>query len=276
MVTVGLHEGGGEMTYSPNGFTVGRTPANTAGAPTVLLIHGFLDDATVWDGLVDYLAGEVAAMRYDLPRFGTRSGSVADARIVTLDSLAAEAGDIVTGIDGPVIVVDQSLGTQVAEPVAARHPDQVRGLVLLTPVPPGGTQLPDEVVAPFGAVGGDRVAQRRLRAELSPHLSEEQLDRLADIGTPVAADVTAHYVRIWNDGVNNAPATSAFGGPVLIIRGDADAFVTEQMIEAISPRFVQAEVKVIDNGGHWVQVEYPGAVATMIVDFTDAIAGVTP
>jgi pimeloyl-ACP methyl ester carboxylesterase len=276
MVTFGLHEGGSEMTRSPNGFPVTRAPAITAGAPTVLLIHGFLDDATVWDGLVDSLAGEVASVRYDLPGFGTRSGSVADARIVTLESLAAEAGDIVVGIDGPVIVVGQSLGTQIAELVAAQHPDQVRGLVLLTPVPLGGTQLPDEVVAPFGALGRDRVAQRRLRAELSPHLSDEQLDRLADIGEPVAADVTAHYVDLWNDGVSNAPATSVFGGSVLIIRGGADAFVTEQLINTVRPRFVQAELKVIDKGGHWVHVERPGAVATMILDFTDAIAGVTP
>ena len=88
-------------------------------------------------------------MRYDLPGFGTRSGSVADACSTTLESLAAEAGEILAGIDGPVIVVGQSLGTQVAELVAAQHADRVRGLVLLTPVPLGGTQLPDEVVAPF-------------------------------------------------------------------------------------------------------------------------------
>jgi pimeloyl-ACP methyl ester carboxylesterase len=276
MVTVGLHEGGRKMTRSLSGFPVTRTPATTAGAPTVLFIHGFLDDATVWDGLVDALGGEVAAVRYDLPGFGTRSGSVGQARGTTLESLATEAGDIVDGIDGPVIVVGQSVGTQIAELVAAQHPDQVRGLVLLTPVPLGGTQLPDEVIAPFGALGGDRVAQRRLRAELSPHLGDEQLDRLADIGAPVTAAVTAHYVHVWNDGVSNAAATSAFGGPVLIIRGGADAFVTEHLINTVSPRFPQAELKVIGNGGHWVHVEYPGTVATMVLDFTDAIGGVTP
>ncbi len=76
--------------------------------------------------------------------------------------------------------------------------------------------------------------------------------------------------------MSDAPATSAFGGPVLIIRGGADAFVNEQLVTAVSARFAQAEVKVIDKGGHWVHVEYPGTVATMILDFTDAIAGVTP
>ncbi len=258
MVAIGLDEGGVIMTRSPD-------------APTLLLIHGFLDDATVWDGLVECLAGEVAALRYDLPGFGTRSGSIADASVITLEALAAEAGNIVAGIDGPVIVVGQSLGTQVAELVAAQHPEHVRGLVLLTPVPLGGTQLPDDVVDPFRALGGDRVAQRSLRAELSPHLSDDELDRLADIGAPVSADVTAHYVDVWNDGIEDAPAASEFVGPLMIIRGGADGFVTEQLVDAIRARFVQPELKVIDKGGHWVHVEYAGTVAAMILDFVDAI-----
>ncbi|MGZ4582997.1 MAG: alpha/beta fold hydrolase [Mycobacterium sp.] len=264
------------MTTSTNGFPVTRTPATTAGAPTVLLIHGFLDDATVWDGLVDCLGEEVGAVRYDLPGFGSRSGSVEAARGATLECLAAEAADVVQQIGGQVIVAGQSLGTQVAELVAAQHRDRVHGLVLLTPVPLGGTRLPDEVVAPFRALGGDRDAQRNARAELSPHLSEEQLDRLADIGVAVAADVVSHYVDVWNDGVSNAAAKSAFGGPVLIIRGGADAFVTEELINTVSARFPEADVRVVDKGGHWVHVEYPGAVAASILDFADAIAGVAP
>jgi esterase len=214
-------------------------------------------------------------VRYDLPGFGARFGSVEEARGATLASLAAEAGEIVDGIDGPVIVVGQSLGTQIAELVAAGHQDRVRGLVLLTPVPLGGTQLPAEVVTAFDALGGDRVAQRSLRRELAPNLSEEQLDRLTDIGAPVASDVVSHYVNVWNGGVSNPPATSAFGGPVLIIGGDADAFSNEQVVNAVSARFADADVKVIEKGGHWVHFEYPGAVAAMILDFTDAIAAVT-
>jgi pimeloyl-ACP methyl ester carboxylesterase len=271
MVTVGLDEGGVMMIQSANGFRVIHTPADTAGAPTVLLIHGFLDDASVWDGLVDSVAGEVGAVRYDLPGFGTRSGSVDEACLVTLESLAAEVADIMAGIGGPVIVVGQSLGTQVAELVAAQHFDRVRGLVLLTPVPLGGTQLPEDVVAPFRDLGGDRIAQRRLRAELSPYLADEQLDRLTDIGAPVAGEVTAHYVDVWNNGISDAPPTSAFSGPVMIIRGGADGFVTEQLVDAIVPRFVQPEAKVIDKGGHWVHAEHPGTVATMVLDFIEGI-----
>jgi esterase len=261
MVTVGLDSDGGEMT--------------TPGAPTLLLIHGFLDDASVWDGLIESLGGEVGAVRYDLPGFGSRSGSVTEALGTKLDSLVDEASDLVRRIDGPVIVVGQSLGAQVAELVASRHPDKVLGLVLVTPVPLGGTRLPDEVVAPFGALGGDRAAGRLVRAQLSPHMNEELLDRLADIGVPVSAEVTAHYAHMWNTGDPTAPVASAFDGPVLIIRGGADGFVNEQLVETIAPRFHQSEVKVVDMGGHWVHVECPGAVATMVLDFADAVSQVT-
>jgi pimeloyl-ACP methyl ester carboxylesterase len=257
MVTFGLHEGGWAMTT------------------TVLFIHGFLDDATVWDGVIDSLAGKVGAVRYDLPGSGTRSQEVADPDTVTLDSLAAEAGDIVAGLDAPVIVVGHSMGSQVAELVAASHADRVRGLVLLTPVPLGGTQLPAEELAPFRALGGDTDAQRTLRSQVSPNLAADQLDRLVHIGSAVRPEVAARYADMWNEGVRNAPATSAFTGPVLIIRGGADAFVTEQLLAATSPRFVQPNVKVVDKGGHWLHVEYPEALATTILMFTETITGVT-
>lgn len=150
------------------------------------------------------------------------------------------------------------------------------GLVLLTPVPLGGTQLPGEVVAPFRRLGGDWDAQRALRVELSPHMDDEQLDRLTDVGASVAPEVVSHYVEVWNDGVRNTPAHSAFGGPVLIIRGGADGFVTEQLVGAIRARFAHCEVRVIDQGGHWVHVEYPDAVAAIVLDFTDSLIGVKP
>jgi pimeloyl-ACP methyl ester carboxylesterase len=257
MVTFGLHEGGSAMTA------------------TLLFIHGFLDDATVWDGVISSLASKVNVIRYDLPGSGSRSQGVANPDTLTLESLAAEAGDMVAGIDAPAIVVGQSMGSQVAELVAANHADRVHGLVLLTPVPLGGTQLPAEEIAPFRALGGDTDAQRALRTQVSPNLGANQLDRLVRIGGAVRPDAAARYADMWNQGVKNAPATSVFTGPVLIIRGVADAFVTEQLLAAITPRFVQPDVKVIDKGGHWVHVEYPETVATMILEFTQAITEVT-
>ena len=238
----------------------------------LLFIHGFLDDATVWDGVIGSLAGKVNTVRYDLPGFGARSGSIADPRDLTLESLAAEAGEILTGIDTPVIVVGQSLGFQIAELVAADHTERVDGLVLLTPVPLGGTRLPDEAVASFRALASDIQAQRVARSQISPELNEHQLERLTQIGASALPDVVARYVDLWNDGLKDAPPVSTFTGPVLVISGGADAFVTEQLLGAINPRFPQVRVEIIDRGGHWLHVEYPEEVAARILVFSGAIA----
>lgn len=258
------------MSSTPVGFPLTTSGADGFAAPTLLMIHGFLDDASVWDGLVDSLNGEVATVRYDLPGFGSRSASVKGAVNATLESLTAEAGEVLAGIDGPVIVVGQSLGSQIAALVAVQHRDRVQGLVLLTPVPVGGTHLPAEAVAPFRALGGDRAAQRTVRAELSPNMSELQRDQLTEIGLPAHSDVVTHYVDVWNDGVTYGARPSEFDGSVLIVRGGVDAFVTEQLVNDIAERFAQSEVKVIDNGGHWLHVEYPEKLAAMILDFADA------
>ena len=51
--------------------------------------------------------------------------------------------------------------------------------------------------------------------------------------------------------------------------------MTEQMVDAISPRFTGGvDVEVIDDGGHWVHIEYPDEVASMIREFTTAVGGV--
>ena len=259
------------MTTTPDNVSVTTTSAALDGAPTLLFIHGFLDDATVWDGVIGSLAGKVNAVRYDLPGFGARSTALADPKQLSLQSLAAEASKILDEIDTRVIVVGQSLGTQLAELVAAEHADRVDGLVLLTPVPLGGTRLPDEAVAPFRALGADRDAQRAARSQLSPALTEDQLDRLIGSGAPALPDVVARYVDIWNNGVSEAPVISEYKGPVLVIRGGADGFVTKQLVDTIVPRFPGAREKAVDSGGHWLHVEQPGAVAEVLLEFSDEI-----
>lgn len=261
------------MTATRDGVAVRSTSAHIGGAPTVLFIHGFLDDQTVWDGVIAALEKDVNTVSYDLPGFGARAGAVADAGDLSLCALAAEAGEIVSGIDTPVIIVGQSMGTQVAELVAAAHAERVVGLVLLTPVPLAGTHMPAPDVELFRTPADDVVAQRAARSQLSPQLDENQLDRLVQAGISASPSVVGRYVDVWNDGVEDAPLVSEYTGPVLVIRGGADAFVTEQLVDTIVPRFANAGQAVIDGGGHWLHVEYPDEVATTIGEFTQAIAG---
>src|ERR1700759_3754472 len=82
----------GEKTgLGGNAFTYKAT--NIDGAPTVVFIHGSLDDAAVWGGVIAALGHKVNTATYDLPGFGSRGSTVADPDLVSLASLAAETGE---------------------------------------------------------------------------------------------------------------------------------------------------------------------------------------
>jgi pimeloyl-ACP methyl ester carboxylesterase len=232
---------------------------------TALFIHGFLDDVNVWDDVVSALPDDMRTVRYQLPGFGARVGN--GSTDVTLASLADEAAALVADVDSDVVVVGQSMGSQIAELIAVGQPEKVTGLVLITPVPLTGTGLGPEILAPFRALGGDPDAQRAARAQLSPKLTDDQLDRLTPAGGSARPEVVSHYVDVWNDGVPDAPPISAFTGPVLLIRGGADTFVTAELVATVSPRFPQARQEVVEGGGHWVHVEYADRVAASIAAF---------
>ena len=70
----------------------------------------------------------------------------------------------------------------------------------------------------------------------------------------------------------DAPAASEYAGPVLLIHGGIDAFVTAQLARAVLGRFADVRKHVIDRGGHWLHIAYPDTVAATILEFNDAVA----
>ncbi|MEV0343370.1 alpha/beta hydrolase [Nocardia sp. NPDC050713] len=101
-----------------------------ASGPTVLALHGLTGHGHRWAALAAEHLPEVRVVAPDLRGHG-RSTSLPPWDFETIvadlvELLAAEA-------DGPVLVVGHSFGGAVGVHLAARHPELVRGLVLLDP-----------------------------------------------------------------------------------------------------------------------------------------------
>jgi hypothetical protein len=163
------------------------------------------------------------------------------------------------------------MGAQVAELVAADHPELTKGLVLVTPVPLGGVQAPEEIIRPFRQLGADPGVQRQQRRALSHALTAEDLERLGQFGDVVAPSTVARLVDVWNEGDPAGETASRFTGPVLIVRGEDDPFVNEAMANSIASRFARPASASIANAGHWAHVERPQILAELVDGFLASV-----
>jgi pimeloyl-ACP methyl ester carboxylesterase len=239
-------------------------------APTLVFVHGVLDDAAVWRGVTSALQvpdSEVVAV--DLAGMSGRPGEPGP---YSLDGYAKDVAAALDGISGPVVLIGHSMGAQIVELAAIARPDKVIGLVLIAPIPLAGAQLPEEAVAPFKSVGGNVEALRALRLQASPGFPEPELTRISDAGGKIAPTAVAEFTDLWNAGAPTGRDKTAFSGPVLVIRGEVDPLATDDLIEAgVMRRFNGATLNTVAGTGHWIHAEQPATVAGLLAQFVVAL-----
>jgi esterase len=141
----------------------------------------------------------------------------------------------------------------------------VAALVLLTPVPLAGVHLDGEMAESFRSLGGNPEAQRQGRLAVSVSLSERALDVLVTSGAAVRPEIVAQAFDAWNDGDPTGGAPSAYTGPTWIVRGVADPFVTQEVLDAaVLPRFAHVQPHGIEGAGHLPHLEAPSEVARIV------------
>jgi pimeloyl-ACP methyl ester carboxylesterase len=251
-----------------------------AGEAALVFVHGFLDDQYVWDGVIAELGrADVETVQLDLAGMGERTDAAGP---FTYDRFAAEAGAVADALDKPVVFVAQSMAGPVVELAAAVRPERTLGLVLVNPVPLAGTHLPEEAIEPFRSLGGDLPAQRSVRQYLGHALGPADLDRLVVIGGRIRPEVVRALADCWNNGYPDGEKPSRYPGPVLVIRGAEDPFVTDEFLGAgVLPRFSQVESATVQGAGHWAHIEQPAAVGGLLDAFVARVhpaaeAGVRP
>ncbi|MFD9003082.1 alpha/beta fold hydrolase [Streptomyces sp. NPDC059582] len=227
----------------------------------VVFVHGFLDDQYAWDRLIPQLTTPgIECVTLDLAGCGDRD--TADGPY-DYDRFADEVGAVVDALGKPFVIVGHSMGAAVAELVAVQRPDRVRGLMLVTPVPLAGVHLPDEMIERFRSLGGDADGQRGVRDQLSVAFPEAERDRLVATGMRLRPEVLRALADCWNTGHPVGERPSAYPGSVLIVRGEGDGFVTEDMVNnSIAPRFTAVTAVSVAEAGHWAHIEQAADVAT--------------
>ncbi len=256
--------------------------AGDAGSgPPVLLVHGQPGLGTDWEWVVERLLADHRVITPDRPGYG-ESGP----RALSMgDNAEALAGLLVERRAAPAVVVGHSYGGGIAALLAARHPELVRGLVLLGSVGPAGSVSSFDHLLATPALGEAITAAGlftvgRLLPRLRPlgHLLPgEVADRLR-AGLPdrrYAASVTRLGLRMVRTFLAEQRflleelgdverALPDIAVPTVVMTGAWDVIVPPEVAADIAAAIHGAELVTVARTGHFLARDVPEHVARAV------------
>ena len=264
------------------------------GGPVFVLVHGLGGSHLNWDLLAPLLTPHGRVLALDLPGFGRsepggrRAG--VPANVLVLDRFLREV------VEGPVVLVGNSMGGMISLFEAARSPQRVRGTALLDAAVPGPRRAVDPAVAlQFAVYAVPFLAERALwfrRMRTTPLARVRELLRLCGVDPDaVPAEVVDRSVTLLEErrdvaGMDKAflaaarsllwvladprryrEAMASISGPVLLVHGDRDRLVHVAAARDIADRHPDWRYVELADVGHVPQLQVPEVVAGHLLDW---------
>lgn len=237
--------------------------------PVVLLSNPLGASLEVWDPVMAGLSSVFRVVRYDSPGHGGSSlrddmdiGALTDVAIEVLDAADADRAHF----------VGLSLGGMIAISAAAAHPSRVMTASIVC----SSAHFEDKLLwssraAEARAGGLDGLAGPSLDRWFTTEWVESQADaaeaarRLFLGTTPEGYARTAEAIGR----MDLRDALSMVWCPALVVAGRSDPSTPPPMLRAIAEGVRDATYREID-GAHWLPVERPAAVTTVLTEFIEA------
>lgn len=285
-----------QLSYrTPGGLSLSLRMWSGCGPPQQLLLHGFGDNALVWQHFASTLNDSCRSLAIDL-----RGHGHSDWDSMGTYALSDFVADVVSVLEElcpvPVVLVGHSLGAQIAIRAAAACRERIRAVVLV-----------DVALRPseLSAVHVRRKFRERQRVyESAAHyvaLLREQLplarEQLLEVLAEGALRVNegGHCEERCDPKLVNRDdsidtqamraALKQIARPILFVRGAGSAVLSRAAAREVLAELPQSRISVVDTAGHTVMLDNPegfcAAVRPYVLRFSsgprcEAAAGLSP
>lgn len=237
--------------------------------PPVVFIHGLGGDLHLWWAVMQTLSVNHHVVAMDLRGHGQTSGGRAN---VTMKTYVQDVEALIDALELPAVtLVGHSMGTLVAQMVAADRPEAVDQLVLvggISSFEPPQKQAYQERADTVEADGLDALVDPWLEAALSPRTHGRQPQVVGLLRDVFLRNDPKQYARACR-ALAKAPSIDRgqLGQPTLLLVGDHDRSTPMAMTERLHREIPVSRVKVIHGAAHWVPLEEPDQISTALLEF---------
>ena len=257
-----------------------KCPANESawidegqGLPLVF-VHGFPLSRDGWRPQIDDLSASLRTIAPNLPGFGGRKASSGS---LTMDRLADDVASLIVELGArPVVLVGHSMGGYVALAFARRHPELLRGLVLVAT-----RSGPDSAEAAAGrrataekvrAAGIEVVVDGMLPKMLAPvNRSSGSLAAIRGLMLSSSREGVIGALLGMADRFDSTPGLRQISVPTLVVTGADDEVIAPAESAALAGAIPGARLRVLPDAGHMVAWEQPAAFSRELRDWLEDV-----
>lgn len=249
-----------------------HTCGNENGEP-LFLHHGFTGSGLVWLAMVAHLPlQQYRCIIFDTRGSGSNTATYAHYRDFTLERLADDVVGLADALGiSQFSFVGHSMGGGIGMLLALLHPQRVKRLILVAPIPSDGLGfIPPKAHERDRWTRSQPDARARLAEEAKAFAARPPSDEEVERGVTVALSVTnGHFEGAWEAMLkfNVMERLHTMRVPTLMVAGAADGLLHLNLRDF--EKLKLASLHVFSRVGHLIPREVPRELGECVVDFIE-------
>jgi pimeloyl-ACP methyl ester carboxylesterase len=276
-------EGDSHFVDLPGGYHAHYRENGDPNAPLLVLLHGFGDSFTTWDGWVQELKPQFHIISLDFPGHGLTRAPVGTT--LSGEGLADFVGAFAAKLALPKFAVaGNSMGGGAAWELAVRHPDRVNALILVdaagfaNDTPPGKQPLAFQILryrlgrTLLSKIDNRPLIEQGLKVDVYDKtlITPSLVDRFAEFQRAPGHREILMSVNLGQSGASTAELLSGIKVPTLILWGESDPLIEPGAAKKFAAAISGSKLITYPKVGHLPQLEIPQRSAADVAAFLKA------